>query len=126
MRVYVASKFENRDAARAAHTLLRLAGHEVTFDWTDEGEAGRTRRVSAWLDFAGARAAHVTIVLADYDPAFGPMRGALIEAGVTLAAGGLVFYVSRTPVGTIFDALPVWRYFDSVEEAVAAIAAVPR
>jgi hypothetical protein len=120
MRVYVASKFENRDAVRLAQAKVIAAGHEVTFDWTDESNED-DRRDCAEADMGGATSADVLLLLADYDPSLGPMKGALIEAGMALASGAWVFHVSRERIGTIFDALEGWHDFETLDLAIAAL-----
>lgn len=34
MKIYVASKFENKNEVKRIHRLLRQKGHEITADWT--------------------------------------------------------------------------------------------
>jgi hypothetical protein len=42
MRVYVASKFENKEEVRRVMEMLKDKGHRISYDWTDEDGAGKT------------------------------------------------------------------------------------
>lgn len=127
--VYVASKFQNRDAVRAAQKRLLEQGCFITHDWTNEDFAladqrGMTRdqyaNMCAEGDFFGASTADVVLLLADYDPALGSMKGGFVEAGIGMGYGALVFCVAPAEL-TVFDHLPCWQRFDTLDAALAAI-----
>lgn len=79
-RVYVASKFENKEGVRYLYDLLRAAGHEITHDWTDETASSDAEFYRcADKDVEGVWNADVLII--DVQP---NMRGAWVEFGIAL------------------------------------------
>lgn len=131
MDIYVASKFENRDEVRRVQRILLDEGHVITHDWTGDNwdkaeELGMTVEEYAArcadCDFFGAAAADIVLLLVDHS--LGKMQGAMVEAGIGLASGALVFCVMPA-IGpralSIFDKLAAWTTFDSLEGALETI-----
>lgn len=95
LKVYVASKFENKDVVRSVHRLLRDLGHEVTMDWTIH-DAGSRRglelavflQMCAHQDEKGVRDAHV-LFLIDH-PA---CKGAYTELGIAIGTNKHIIIV---------------------------------
>lgn len=88
MRIYVASKFENTQAVREAHRVLKADGHEITHDWTSEnaeGLKGKKRKAymekCAHADVVGVLSASGILVL-NHER----MAGGFTEFGMAIAA----------------------------------------
>lgn len=124
--VYVAGKFEEGVRVREVQEKLRLLGFEVTHDWTREDPAGRTGvelevylQHCALKDVEGVETADFLLVL-NHDRAF----GAMVEMGLGLAWGRVIYLVGPQIRDNIFFHLPPghgMRCFPDVETALAAI-----
>lgn len=127
MKVYVASKFENMEAVRAAHKVLRDRGHRITHDWTNECADGlegtelhRYLRDCAAHDVSGVMNADAVVLLFHEG-----MRGAWIEFGIGLGLGLHLVTVGAKPGhfdmpgSCIFLELPYVKNVATVEEAAA-------
>jgi len=156
MRVYVASKFDNQGAVRAAIAALEKDGHEIALDWTvfDEGKlvaeakpvAGATeqppwtieaqrrleqfRSYCAKADVDAVKAADAFILLMVPE-----MRGAWVELGVAISqqAPGLfnrakrIIVVGRTPeLDTVFLHMRFIEHYETFDEARKALNTQPR
>lgn len=125
-RIYVAGKFEEVVAVRAAQQALIARGYDITHDWTHESSAGlEGERLETFLtgcatdDYNGVADADAILVL-NHDRAF----GAMVEMGIALARGIPVFVVGYKIRDNIFFHLGSdfgMYLFDTVEEAVEAI-----
>lgn len=105
MKVYIATKFEDRHIASEWVRHLEHAGIQITHDWpsveadSDEQVTGEMRNICAAQDFAGVLAADFVWVLA---PKTGG-RGCWTEMGIALARG-IPVVLSGAGVGlNIFD-----------------------
>lgn len=126
MGVYVAGKFEEVEAVRAAQSLLQDAGFRITHDWTGESTAGKTSEeigpfleVCAENDYVGVTEADAVLLL-NHDRAF----GAMVEMGMAIARGIPVFVVGHKIRDNIFFHLNSdfgVYLFDAVDDAVEAI-----
>lgn len=124
MKVYVAGKFEETVAVRAAQQALRDLGHEITHDWTQEDATGMEGDVlkayyqkCAVQDYEGVLYSDVVLVL-NHPKLFGGAS----EMGMALAWGRPVYVVNPQIRHNIFFDLPSGiRTFNTMEEAVAAI-----
>lgn len=130
MKFYVASKFDNYKRVRVVCQRLRMLGHTITFDWTVGREFDNFGRCVvdvkslpamdqmffAVEDMNGAKEADVLILLIEED-----MCGALMEVGMALASGKLVFVVGEVKRWTIFYALRQCVFFDSIDDVYHAI-----
>ncbi len=126
--VYVASKFEDRERARALIDRLKDAGITITHDWTHEDDTGMdaaTRatylRKCAEDDVEGAGVADIFIMLGHPH-----LRGALVEFGVALGAGALCFVVAPEAVDNIFFRLWQVHLLSTDEEAFDLVVACAR
>lgn len=123
MKVYVASKFENKTEVRKAMELLKKDGHTITFDWTihdDTGMTGQTREdyllMSAMHDMGGVRTADAVFLIC-----YPGMKGAMVEVGMAIALGLPVVVVKREIWENVFFHLPNCFHVNSIEEGIAAI-----
>lgn len=125
MKVYVASKFQNKDEVRRAQALLRARGCEITHDWTNEDAGDRSGMVlEAYLnrcaeaDVQGVLSADAVLVIG-----YPGLRGCLVEFGMASIAGKPIYGVNREHVEQIFCHLPYVEFFASVEMAIDAMVA---
>ncbi len=126
MGVYVAGKFEEVAAVRAAQAALQDAGFGITHDWTGESSAGKSPEeigpfleICAENDYVGVTEADAVLLL-NHDRAF----GAMVEMGMAIARGIPVFVVGHKIRDNIFFHLNSdfgVYLFDTVEEAIQAI-----
>lgn len=124
MKIYVASKFGNREAVQEAQRRLIERGHSITYDWTrddDPAIAGACNeykipidetiaRDLALRDVRGVQAADVVVFL----PTEQGGRGCYTEMGLALALG-----VPVVVVGPYFNS--IFMYVPGVER-VASLA----
>lgn len=116
MRVYVATKFENKTGARELMRLLTRAGHVVTHDWTGKSAVTADEfRACALDDLDGVWSADVLVV--ENDP---NMKGAWVEFGVALARLIPIVIVGGRHE-CIFEHLAAVVHVDSRLGAVAAV-----
>ena len=76
MKIYVATKFEYKEAARAAMQTLRDAGHSITYDWT---AAEGSQSTIAFAEVDAVATSDVVMVLTIESVS---LKGAWFEAGV--------------------------------------------
>lgn|SRR5574342_236975 len=123
MKVYVASKFENKEEVRKVQQLLIDRGHTITHDWTREdatgmtgGEFMRYMRDAAYGDVDGVRNADA-IVLLNTVPGFGSM----VELGMAIAWGKKIYVFSKETRDCIFfylDNVQCFKFMDNLLDAV--------
>jgi hypothetical protein len=124
LKIYVASKFENKQQVRAVQQRLIDLGHTISHDWTNEAEGDRKGpELDAYLqecaikDYNGVLEADAVLLITQPN-----MRGAFTELGMALAWGRVCYVVGRT--GNIFEHLPTdfgMRIFGTVDLAIQAI-----
>ena len=113
------------------------AGHESTFDWTQDnlghenvGGSGWVQIYSLWYnpedlasqaynDLDGVRTCDVIVICAMNPHKY---SGTLCEMGIALGCGHLVFIIGKNLDSNIFTWLPWVRVVDSVEEVIDALA----
>jgi hypothetical protein len=128
VKVYVAAKFEHKEEARHAQTLLESAGHTITHDWTHESSDGLRgqARLAYFADHAdrdlrGVLEAEAFLLLHHREG-----RGMFVELGAALANPNCIIVVvgQRDPSDRrcpIFYFHPRVHMFVDVEEAVEFI-----
>ena len=118
MNVYVATKWENKDGARAAMATMRAAGHTITHDWTAVEEAGANLAECAIDDVDGVERADVLLLI----PHAG-IKGAWVEMGVAIANFIPVLIIDNPWARKcIFEHLPGVVHVADVEAAIAWLA----
>jgi len=124
MRIYVASKFENKEEVRHAYKLFREAKHQITFDWTQEDASSKLgqERISylkecADRDFCGVVSADCFVLIAHPG-----MKGAYVELGIALKTLIQICIVGdREIVDNIFFHMPNIRFYATIEQCVSAL-----
>lgn len=105
MKIYVATKWENRENARKFMDYLENYGHEITYDWTIGQQVNEDQAIA---DMAGVVTADVLVFLADKELAY---TGALIEVGAALGCGKRVYVLGDASVTkTLFFKHPLVRH----------------
>lgn len=132
MRVYVASSAQDFERVRAVQAVVRAAGHEVTFDWTDIENPESLAEVRE--DWTGnpdrarvlARRERRAVISADVLVLCGPTPphglGCFIETGMALARGVIVIVIE--PIReSVFWYLPgvIRCQADDLEDALEGI-----
>jgi hypothetical protein len=123
MKIYVASKFENTKRVKELYSLLQVAGHEITHDWTGENAEGMTSkrrydylRSCAEKDFYGVLRADA-IVLINHERGCGMFT----ELGIALASNKIVIVVDGfhddKPLNIFFHLAQV-KHVDDLEEVL--------
>lgn len=112
MKFYVATKFENMQAAREAMITLVQHGHEITHDWTVVPQESLE---AAADDINGVTAADALIILMDKDL---PYQGTLFEIGCALGQEKPVYVIGNAPMTqTLFIKFhPLVVKVDSLQE----------
>lgn len=123
--IYVATKFERFPQVRVICDILERLGHTITHNWALSDQFDKDGNVLPWveeygekyavLDFEGAYDADLTIVW-DHPDA----RGAIAELGITLGAGGEVWFCEQQgPM--IFKNHPRVRNFEHITQALCSL-----
>ena len=105
MRVYVAGKWEEKERVRQVQTLLRKAGHTITFDWTKSAGLGLEKQASR--DTVGVLTADAFVGVFEKDL---PYRGAYTELGMAIATGIPIYILGHAADLNIFVNLPRVKY----------------
>lgn len=125
MRVYVASKFEDKHIAQHAMKQLRAVGHEITHDWTVEddskAEPGRLdeyHAVCAERDIEGVQDAEVLVIFPHNQG-----KGLYVELGIALGAAIPIVCVSKglDLPSCIFLKVEDVHHVETIEQAISAI-----
>lgn len=99
MKLYVATRWENRRYARMMMFKLVEAGHTITYDWTLNEEASTA---TAQRDLQGVREADALVLLADLPN----MMGAWVEFGAAAIRGIPIYVAGNADSRCIFLHLP--------------------
>ncbi len=119
-RIYVAAKYEEKRAARAAMRACEKAGHKITFDWT-KGRApvsSTLQEAAAYKDLDGVRRADFVIALAHPH-----LYGTMLEVGFALGCDLTkpVFLVGEIEHDSVFFHVRRIIKVETVKEALAQI-----
>jgi len=118
MKVYVATKLEEKERARAVMAELRAMGHTITYDWTTNDQVNQEQAMN---DFEGVLEADALVLIAERDL---PYCGTLVEFGMALALNIPVYVLGNALDRCIFMRLPeIYDGLPHVEEADAEVRA---
>jgi len=130
MKVYVASRFSNREKVKNVMELFRKRGHEITVDWTshkdlgDRGFLGNEKVAEKYAkeDIDGVRNCDVFVLLTTADIG----AGMHTELGVAILSNILfgkprIFVVGEHLNNCVFYFHPVVERRKSVEEVLREI-----
>ena len=129
MKIYIASKFENKTQVQDVMGQLQAMGHEITFDWTVHDAGGKTQEeLPAYLSMCADQDA-IGVMQADLlflidHPA---CKGAYTELGLAVAFEKPVVVVKaiNSPLTgmkqNIFMHLPEVTHVDDVPAGLAAV-----
>ena len=117
MKFFVSGKVGVEDDAKAAMKVLRDAGHEITFDWTETehlrpyDENATASREAAVKESRGVEEADVLIVIAHNRGV-----GMYVELGIAIGSGVPVRIVTNEESRTMFFHHPLVRKVQSIEQ----------
>ena len=118
MNVYVASKFENQVPVKKLQSLLKNAGHTISYDWTSENPDW-SRRTMAEKDLDGVISADAIVLIC-----YPKLSGAMVELGICIATRKHIVVVDSRRTGCnkcIFYDLPMIKHVRTIEDAVKEI-----
>lgn len=108
MRVYIATKWENRSRAALLAMRLTAKGHTITRKWWDFPPFGEVtpeyQQAEAVEDLRAVRDADVVYVIMEEDL---PYRGAWVEFGAALAYGRPVRVIGGEALKCVFSHHPL-------------------
>jgi len=128
MKIYVASKFENKEKVLEIYEKLRKNGHEITVYWTRTqakkpyGKNSETAKKYSERDINGVKNADVFILLTTEVPG----KGRFIELGAAMILNLLsgkpkIFAIGGYNTESIFFFHPVVNRVDSIEDVIQEI-----
>ncbi len=101
MRVYVATKYEEKTRATQVATILEAAGHSITYKWWFNEQVSPEQ---ARKDVMGVLSADALVLIAEKDLNY---CGALVELGIAIGAELPIFVIgSALDDRCIFMRLP--------------------
>ena len=115
MKVYVATKWEERDYAQAVMQRLIALGHTISYDWTVVEQISQTQ---ADLDMAGVVSADALLFLAEKDLSY---KGALAELGAALATKKRVILLGHGADNCIFTHHSGVERVATLKDAIVAL-----
>lgn len=116
MKIYVASKFEERQLVRRVQNALILMGHEITLDWTDHKyEDGGYPDEYSQDDVDGVKRADLYVGIFVNEHQY---MGSLVEMGIALGCSIPVDIIGHEIDRCIFVHHPFVRTFDKVDDFV--------
>jgi nucleoside 2-deoxyribosyltransferase len=112
MKVYVASKWENKDRVRGVMFTLETLGHTITYDWTQHDAAPVQQAI---LDMRGVTDADVVVGIFEEELSY---AGALMEVGGAIALGKPVYILGHASVTgrAIFFQHPHVHFINNIQE----------
>ena len=111
MRIYVATKWSDREHAHEVMNWLEGLGHTIVLDWTQHEGSGLSK--AAVNDAVAVCAADVLVFLADHGEHF---KGAYVEMGMAMGAGKTVIVVGHKADGCVFTHHPTVYKVDTIDE----------
>ncbi len=104
MKIYVASKFENKELVKEVQEELIREGHSITHDWSNESDAGKTgielenyQARCAQQDFDGVKNADLVLLINHQG-----CKGTYTEFGIALALNKYVVIVKPELTNQVF------------------------
>ena len=127
MKIYVASRWEDRETTQEAMKTLISAGHTITTDWTThdypEKDVHKHLQEYAIADIEGVKNADVVVLLAISTPDY--RGGATGEMTAAIALGKQVYLIGHSMDGCIFTNHPLVRRINSIEECLKSVRKPP-
>lgn len=100
MRVYIATKWENREEAQSVAAALEMVGHVITCPWWLNEQMTPEQ---AQADVKGVMTADALLLLVEKDYQY---KGALVEFGIAIALDIPIYVVGHAIDSCIFLLLP--------------------
>lgn len=101
MRIYVATKYEEKVRAKEVAQQLEAVGHTITYAWWNNEQVSSAQAVA---DAAGVETADALVLIVEKDL---PYAGALVEFGIAVGRGIPIYILgSAIDERCIFMKLP--------------------
>lgn len=119
MKFFVSGKVGDESNARKLMSLLRHAGHEITFDWTSIAhlrpyeQNARASREAALLETHGVKEADVLVIVV-HDMGV----GMFVELGIAIGAGIPVRVVTSQESPTMFFHHPLVKRVGGINDII--------
>ncbi len=117
LKVYVASKFEEKDRVREVMKSIKVMGCMITHDWTSQ-DATRPRSEWADGDVVGVTNANLFLGLFEKELDY---KGALTELGIAIGQGKKIWIVGHGADRDIFVNTTGVVRFDNLEDMLEAL-----
>lgn len=117
MKIYVAGKWEEREEVRKLQQQLRHLGHQITVDWTwhERDDPGFPTQYAV-DDIKGVIACNAYVGIFKNGLSY---KGALVEMGVALACGKMVFIIGHAIDSCLFVSHPSVQKFETELEFIS-------
>ena len=105
MDIYVAGKWEEKQQVRIVQQILRNAGHEITFDWTQQLDVTDEIDLDEQckLDIEGVMSADALVaVLVDENKYVCKSSNRYVEIGIAIGAGIPVYILGKPRADFLF------------------------
>jgi len=137
VRVYVGGKWQEKPQVRKVQAALVEAGHEITFDWTQDNLGQVEKGGDAWVQIYSLWYDPIRLGMQAYDDLHGVQTcdaivicamnphkysGTLCEMGIALGLGHHVYIIGQCLDSNIFTWLPWVHVVENVEEVINALA----
>jgi len=119
MKIYVASKWEEKEAAREFIYHIKSLGHEIVHDWTiqDDTKDEVELRNQAMDDIAGIKNSDIVILyLTKENKYLAASPNRYVEAGIAIGAGIPVYIVGKPRDDFLFRRHPLVQIFEKKED----------
>ncbi len=105
MKIYCAGKWEEKHRIQIVQNILRRAGHEITFDWTQQPNTTNEAELNeqCLCDIEGVMSADALVaVLVDEDKYMCKSSNRYVEIGIAIGAGIPVYILGKPRADFLF------------------------
>lgn len=102
MKIYVATKWEERSKAKEIMNLCQSYGHDITVDWTDESKEATEETLSFWSERDLQSVKDCELLIAYFPYPFLKYTGAFCELGAALVLKKKVWVIGHGADDCIF------------------------
>ncbi len=118
-RFYVAGKWQDRKNCRKLMDELQGLGHAITYDWTiDEENAEGYPVLNTINDLRGVQICNAYVGRFVEENHY---RGALVELGIALGLGKLIYIIGHCEDACIFTNHPSVQHFEDEDDFLSYV-----
>ena len=124
MRIYCAGKWEEKHRIQIVQNILRRAGHEITFDWTQQPNTTNEAELNeqCLYDIEGVMSADALVaVLVDEDKYLCKSANRYVEIGIAIGAGIPVYILGKPRQDFLFRRDTSVRVLRTTKELIDAL-----